>query len=174
MTQGMSEDSNTMTEITIDSGRTFRARDNKRLHGIWKHMIERCHNPNNRAYQRYGGRGIKVCDEWRNNFQAFCKWARKNGYDPESDWRECTIDRIDNEKGYSPKNCRWISVKMQSRNRRDNILVTFNGETHILTDWADIVGLKKSTLRRRFEMGWSVEDALTRPLQKHKQNRKAI
>ena len=171
MTQGMNEDSNTMTEITIDSGRTFRARDNKRLHGIWKHMIERCHYPKNNAYPRYGGRGIEVCDEWRNDFQAFCKWAREHGYDSDAKWGECTIDRIDNHKGYSPSNCRWVSIKEQARNRSDNRVLTYRGKTMVLTDWAKLKGFPKSTLRKRLDSGWSVKDALTKPIQKHKSSR---
>ena len=171
MTQGMSEDSNTMTEITIDSGRTFRAKDNHRLHRVWSHMIERCHNPNNRAYQRYGGRGIKVCDEWRNDFQAFCKWARENGYDPCIERNECTIDRIDNSEGYSPSNCQWVSMKEQARNRRNNRVLTYRGKTMVLTDWAKLKGIPKSTLSKRLDMGWSVKDALTKPIQKHKSSR---
>ncbi len=160
-----------MTEIMTDSGRTYRARDNHRLHGIWSHMIERCEKPTDNAYPRYGGRGITICREWRNDFQAFCKWAWENGYDPKLAPMDCTIDRIDNDGNYEPNNCRWISNREQARNRSDNRVLTFNGKTMVLTDWAKLLDMPKSTLRKRLDSGWSVEDALTKPIAKHKSSR---
>lgn len=122
-------------------------------------MIERCEKPNNPAYVRYGGRGIKVCDEWRRNFIAFCEWSRTHGYR-----QDLTLDRIDNNKGYSPDNCRWISNKEQQRNKRTNRIIEFDGKSLTVVDWCELTGLKKSTLLKRLNSGWSVEDALTKPL----------
>lgn len=91
-----------------------------RLYGVWANMIQRCTDPNHQHYHRYGGRGITVCDEWRYNFQAFYEWAMANGYDENAAHGQCTIDRIDNDKGYSPDNCRWVDMKTQRHNRSDS------------------------------------------------------
>ena len=87
-----------------------------RLYGVWANMKERCYNPKATEYSAYGGRGIAVCKEWRDNFKAFYDWAISNGYDETAPRGQCTIDRIDNDKGYSPDNCRWISQKAQYTN----------------------------------------------------------
>lgn len=89
-----------------------------RLYSVWDGMIQRCTNPKHTKYHSYGGRGITVCDEWRNDFQAFNEWAMANGYDENAPRGQCTIDRIDNDKGYSPDNCRWITHQEQQLNKR--------------------------------------------------------
>ena len=93
---------------------------NSRLYAVWINMKGRCYNHNNNRYYRYGSRSITVCDEWRNDFAKFYEWAMANGYDENAPRGQCTIDRIDNDKGYSPDNCRWVDMKTQRNNRSDS------------------------------------------------------
>lgn len=127
-----------------------------RLWNIWEHIKQRCYNINNKNYKDYGGRGIAVCDEWRNDFQAFYDWAINNGYDD-----TLTIDRINVNGNYEPNNCRWVPNKQQARNRRNNRTFTINGETHCLSEWCEVLNLKRSTVFNRVNtLGWSIERAL--------------
>lgn len=116
-----------------------------RIYQIWVGLKDRCYNPHNTRYCRYGGRGIWVCDEWKNNFSAFYEWSKDNGY---SD--NLMIDRIDNNKGYSPDNCRWTDSKQQSRNRESNIKITIGNATKTLTEWCEIFELNYSTVNARY------------------------
>lgn len=119
-----------------------------RLYHTWTQMKMRCHNPNDNSYERYGGRGIKVCDEWRNSFETFKTWALSNGY---SD--NLTIDRIDVNGNYSPDNCRWATIKEQSLNRRSNIKVPFNGTEVTLKELSELVDIHYSVLVGRYKRG---------------------
>ena len=89
-----------------------------RLYFIWVAMKARCNNPNNKRYSSYGGRGIKVCDEWQDNFQAFNNWAIKSGYDENAKFGQCTLDRINVNGNYEPSNCRWATMAEQNKNKR--------------------------------------------------------
>ena len=114
------------------------------LYGVWSGMIQRCTNKNAQNYGRYGGRGIDVCDEWRTDFQQFYDWAVLSGYS-----EGLTIDRIDNELGYYPENCRWVTRQTQQNNTRNNHYVTFEGETHTIAEWSRLLGVNHETLRYR-------------------------
>lgn len=129
-----------------------------RLYAIWCKMLARTRDPKNNRYSRYGGRGIKVCDEWL-DFATFAKWALSNGYN-----EFLSIDRIDNDGNYCPENCRWATPKEQARNTKSVKPITFNGETHSVPEWAEKIGIPKYTLHKRLRSGWSVERALTEPV----------
>lgn len=130
----------------------------KRLQNIRAGMAQRCLNPNNKAYHRYGGRGITICEEWANDSGAFVEWALANGYQD-----GLSIDRIDNNKGYSPENCRWATRKQQQNNMRTNVLATFDGETHTCSEWAEIFGIDRNIFHHRLKGGWNLERILTEP-----------
>ena len=127
-----------------------------RIYYIWSSMRQRC-KKNNRASKYYFNKNISVCDEWL-NFPNFYKWAIDNGY---SD--NLTIDRIDNSKGYNPDNCRWADYKTQERNKTNNRKITINGETYVLAEWAEKIGISRATLLWRIDHGWSENDLFLKP-----------
>ncbi len=128
-----------------------------RLYGIWTKMVQRTTNEKDERYEDYGGRGITMCEEWRKSFEAFKMWAVENGYA-----ENLTIDRINNDRGYSPDNCRWVTKKVQMRNTRRTHFLTFRGETKCITDWAEETGISRAVIDARINrLGWSVERALT-------------
>lgn len=131
-----------------------------RVYREWKNIKQRCLNPKLPDYKYYGARGITICPEWANDFQNFYDWAMANGY---SD--ALTIDRIDNNKNYSPDNCRWVDRLTQSNNTRKNHNLTFNNKTQTISMWARETGILSSTICYRVNHGWSVEEALTIPIQ---------
>ncbi len=130
-----------------------------KLYKVWGSMKARCQNPNDKSYFLYGARGIKVFGTW-NRFEPFCAWAMANGY------REgLTLERVDNNSGYSPSNCAWIPKSKQSSNTRRCKLITWRGETRILRDWARKLGLPYCVIQARLKKyGWSIDSAFSRPL----------
>ena len=130
-----------------------------RLYKIWLGIKKRCLNKNCKRYYDYGERGISICNEWL-EWSNFKRWALSNGY---SD--NLSIERIDNDKDYEPSNCKWILKNDQSKNRRFCNWITYNGETHDLTDWAKILGIKRTTLSARImTRHWDIEKAFTTPV----------
>jgi len=151
-------------------GNQYNAKHNgkkERLYSVWSSMRSRCLNENDTNYSRYGGRGLTICDEW-NDYEVFREWAINSGYDANAEYRECTIDRIDNDKGYSPDNCRWVSQKTQDNNRSSNHFITNkDGVTKTISEWSEITGIRKDTLRRRIVVyGWDIDRALSEPVHK--------
>lgn len=128
---------------------------NTRLYHIWQCMKSRCYYKRNNRYKYYGERGIKVCNEWLNDFMSFYTWSISHGYKD-----NLTIDRIDCNGNYEPNNCRWTSNKQQQRNKHNNRNITIQGETHCLSEWCDILGLNVNTVNTRLRRNWSIERAL--------------
>ena len=135
-----------------------------RLYRIWATMKQRCQNPHDHAYAQYGGRGITVCNEWSSNYLAFKEWAINNGYMP-----DLTIDRINNDKGYTPNNCRWATKKEQQHNKRNNINIAYKGEIKTMTEWANEYNIGRNVLwNRLFIYDWPFEKAITTPTRRIK------
>lgn len=133
-----------------------------RLYRIWLNMKQRCNNLNNKDYVHYGNRGIKVCTEWESSFDSFRKWAIENGYTT-----ELTLDRKNNDRGYSPDNCRWVTRKEQVNNRSNNLTFTYKGITHTLAEWSEIYGINAYILHDRVRrLGYSFEEAISKPMPK--------
>ena len=134
----------------------------ERLYQVWMSMRRRCNDKKDHSYHIYGERGIKVCKEWE-DYANFREWATSNGYDETAPYGECTLDRIDSSKGYSPDNCRFVPMSVQDNNKRNNRFITYNGETKTITQWEQQIKCAKGFVRDRLDRGWSVEEALTTP-----------
>lgn len=131
----------------------------------WYSMKQRCYNKSRRDYAFYGARGIQVCPEWQSSFTAFFTHMGKA---PAPNF---TLDRIDSNKNYEPGNCRWATQIQQQNNKRSNRKLCFNNRTLTISQWARLIGCGSDTLRRRLAMGWSIEEALTRPLKQQRNSR---
>lgn len=136
-------------------------RSETRLYKVWRGMISRCSNPNTHYYEGYGGRGIIVCTEWAESFEAFREWALSHGYAD-----NLTIDRIDNNGNYSPENCRWVTMKVQANNMRSTHLITYRGKTLSVSQWASELKISRATIVSRLRNGWSDALALSTPVDK--------
>ncbi len=146
--------------LKIKHGHNTRAKGVSKTYKSWYAMIQRCTNPNDKAYHNYGGRGVKVCQRWK-KFKNFLKDMGEvsEGYQ---------IDRIDNNKGYDKSNCRWVTSKQNSRNKRDNHLETYNGKTQCVSAWAEEFDIHERTLNDRLHRGLSIKEALTTPVKKRR------
>ena len=133
-------------------------RKGSRLYRIYNNMKTRCYNPNSKAYEYYGGRGVKICVEWLNDFSTFKAWAISHGYRD-----DLTIERLNVDGDYEPNNCIWATYKIQANNMRSNHLVTICGVTKNLTEWSEYYGINVKTVRDRLKRGWEVVTALTTP-----------
>lgn len=125
--------------------------NDKRIYSIWEGMKSRCCNPKSQLYHRYGGRGITICDEWKNNSRAFIKWAYENGYDENACKKECELDRIDNNKGYCPENCHFVNHKLNARNMERCHIVEYNGEKRHWLEWCEILDISKKSIEHLVE-----------------------
>lgn len=131
------------------------------IYSIWENMIKRCENPNNTAYKDYGGRGIQVCQEWRNSFDLFYSHVSKL---PNFGEKGYTLDRSDNSQGYFAGNVRWATRKEQANNRRvRQDAITFDGKTQSLAAWAKELNVEAGMLYGRLQRGWSIERTLNTP-----------
>ena len=126
-----------------------------RLYTIWIGMKQRCYYQKHKHFKRYGGRGIAVCDEWRDDFRAFHDWSMANGYE-----ERLTIDRIDNDGNYAPSNCRWATYSEQANNMSSNRIIEFGGEKRTIKEWSKITGIPHPTITGRLNRGWTIERAL--------------
>lgn len=127
-----------------------------RLYRIWCNMKTRCYNQNASEYERYGGRGISICDDWVNNYESFKDWAYANGYDD-----NLTIERKDVNGNYCPENCTWATILEQMNNMTTNHLLTFKNETHNMKQWANIIGISYTTMKTCInKRKWSIEDVI--------------
>lgn len=148
------------TASTLGKARRRLSDERRILRRTWKAMIARCRDPKNEAFDRYGARGITVSEPWRSSVEAFESWAMKNGFRP-----GLTLDRVDNDGPYSPRNCRWVSRLVQGRNRRNNIMIEAFGETKCLSEWLDDPRCRASrkALRYRIARGADPTIALLTP-----------
>lgn len=139
---------------------------NTKLYEIWKSIKQRCLNTKNQSYHNYGGRGIKICNEWLNDYNIFYNWSMENGYK-----EGLTIDRIDVNGNYEPSNCRWVTRLIQCNNTRVNRYVTINNETKTLADWCRYYKISYSlVVQREKKQNWNIVKAITTPVKRKTSN----
>lgn len=138
-----------------------------KLYGVWYAMKQRCYYDKSVNYKYYGGRGIEVCEEWRDNYSTFKRWAINNGYK-----NDLTLDRIDVNGDYTPENCRWVDLITQANNKRNNIFFTYNNKTQTIKQWARELGISYKTVTTRMYRGYPLDECLG--LTNHIDKRKGI
>lgn len=142
-----------------------------RFYGTWKSMKKRCNRSSQMNWKYYGGRGIKYISDWEifENFKedmydSYLKHSGKYGI------KNTTLDRIDVDKNYSAQNCRWVDMKYQCENKRNTVLIEYNGKKKTSRGWANQYSIKRQTLEKRLKLGWTVEESLTTPVRYMKNN----
>ena len=126
-----------------------------KLYKVWSGMKERCYNKHNKSFKNYGLKGIKVCDNWVNDFSRFYDWSMQHGYH-----EGLTIDRIDGNKNYEPENCRWITTKQQNRNYARNHKIKLNNKEYCIVELAEMYDIKATTILYRLKAGYSPEQSI--------------
>lgn len=147
--------------IDVDSGIYLNYKhglSRTRIYRIWQNMMDRCVNKSRHNYYLYGGNGISVCDEWKDDFVEFYNWSIENGY---SD--ELSIDRIDSKGNYEPNNCRWVNDEIQANNKKSTIMIDYKGEVKNLTEWCKEFELEYNTINRLMKRGLTFEQAMNKP-----------
>ena len=139
-----------------------------RIYGVYRDMYNRCYNEKDISYDNYGGRGIKVCQEWLDDFMIFRKWAYDNGYDENAPRGNYTLDRINPDGDYEPSNCRWANNYTQMNNKRNNLYYEIDGVTKTLSEWCREYGnLCVQSVYGRIKRGMDIKTALTKPMRKN-------
>lgn len=160
--QGLSKSCGCMGAQMASSRLKRHGMSGSRLNGIYKNMKRRCYSPQDRFYKDWGGRGIKICDEWLlEGGKFFYEWALANGYQD-----DLSIERMDVNKDYSPDNCCWIPVKEQAWNRRTSHMIEYDGQTKCLSEWCKVLHLNEKVIRQRIIRGMNFEDAIKTPMKK--------
>ncbi|MBO7671969.1 hypothetical protein J6S88_01020, partial [bacterium] len=139
--------------LKYDSRNYTHKHSSERIYKIWLSMKARCFYKTNHAYKWYGAIGIRVCDEWKNDFMSFYNWSMENGYS-----EHLSIDRIDVNGNYEPNNCRWTTMEVQQNNRRNTTYIEYNGMKKTISEWSKITGIKRSTLYNRIKIGYTPEE----------------
>lgn len=155
LTTGKSSSCGCLTKEVGKERMSTHGESKTKLYGVWLAMRRRCYLKSTSDYKNYGGRGIHVCDEWKDSFEAFRSWSLSHGYKD-----GLTIDRRENDKSYSPDNCRWINRVAQGNNKRNNLWIMINGEKYTSAQWSRMVGISRGTIESRIKRGWSGEKLL--------------
>lgn len=149
-------------EVAVHNGKTAKhGMYGSKLYNVWHGIKQRCESPAHHSFDDYGGRGIGICTEWSNSFESFQAYVSQLPHFSEDGY---SLDRIDNSGNYEPGNVRWATVHEQANNKRNNIVLTHNGESRSIAEWARLLGIDAGLIYNRIRYGWTASDALTRPI----------